>query len=161
MVYLRISNCDDCLWLPSLGRLGNLKELIIEGMQSVQTIDTEFYGSDSSPSFQPFPSLETLQFQNMQEWEEWNLIGGTAKEFPCLKTLSLRKCPKLRVGNIPEKFPSLTKLELRECPLLIQPMSSSDHVFRQPLSLLNSIRELTIDVIPSPMSLTTVCYQKP
>jgi len=160
MVYLRISNCDDCLWLPPLGQLGNLKELIIEGMQSVQTIDTEFYGSDSSPSFQPFPSLETLKYQNMQEWEEWNLIGGTAKEFPCLKTLSLRKCPKLRVGNIPENFPSLTELELRECPLLIQSMSSSDHVFRQPLSPLNSIRELTIDVIPSPMSLPTVCLPK-
>jgi len=61
-VYLRISNCDGCLWLPPLGQLGNLKKLIIEGMQSVQTIGTEFYGNDGSPSFQPFPSLETLHF---------------------------------------------------------------------------------------------------
>jgi len=60
MVYLRISNCDDCLWLPPLGQLGNLKELIIEGMHSVQIIGPEFYASECSPSFQPFPSLETL-----------------------------------------------------------------------------------------------------
>ena len=129
MVYLRISNCSDCLWLPPLGQLGNLKKLIIEDMQSVHTIGTEFYGSDSSPSFQPFPSLETLHFENMQEWEEWNLIEGTNKEFPFLKTLSLSKCPKLTLGNMPDKFLSLT--ELRECPLLVKSMPSSDHVFRQ------------------------------
>ncbi|XP_039688352.1 putative disease resistance RPP13-like protein 1 isoform X2 [Medicago truncatula] len=89
LVYLKISNCDDCLWLPPLGQLGNLKELIIEGMHSVQIIGPEFYASDCSPSFQPFPSLETLHFENMQEWEEWNLIGGTTNEFPSLKTLLL------------------------------------------------------------------------
>ncbi|XP_039687452.1 putative disease resistance protein At3g14460 isoform X3 [Medicago truncatula] len=160
MVYLRISNCDDCLWLPPLGQLGNLKKLIIEGMQSVQTIGTEFYGSDGSPSFQPFPSLETLHFENMQEWEEWNLIGGTAKEFPSLKTLSLSACPKLRVGNIPDKFLFLIELELRECPLLMQSMPSSDHVFRNPAFPLNSLQQLTIDVFPSQMSFPTVSLPK-
>jgi len=73
MVYVRISSCDDCLWLPPLGQFGNLKELIIEGMQSVETIGIELCRSDSS-SFQPFPSLKTLHFEDMQEWEEWNLI---------------------------------------------------------------------------------------
>ncbi|KAL5097467.1 hypothetical protein RYX36_001794 [Vicia faba] len=38
MVYLRISNCDECLWLPPLGQLRNLKELVIEGMQSIETM---------------------------------------------------------------------------------------------------------------------------
>jgi len=156
MVYLRISNCDDCLWLPPLGQLGNLKELIIEEMQSVQTIGTEFYGSDSFPSFQPFPSLETLHFENMQEWEEWNLIGGTNKDFPCLKNLSLSKCPKLRLGNIPDKFPSVTEPEFRDCPLLVQSRPSSDHVFRQLIMFpLNSLRQLTLDGFPSPMSFPT------
>ncbi|XP_039688375.1 putative disease resistance protein At3g14460 isoform X2 [Medicago truncatula] len=160
LMYLKISNCDDCLWLPPLGQLGNLKKLIIEGMQSVQTIGTEFYGSDGFPSFQPFPSLETLHFENMQEWEKWNLIGGTAIEFPCLKSLSLSKCPKLRVGNIPAKFLSLVEFELRECPLLVQSMPSSDHVFRQPVFPLNSLQQLTIDVFPSPMSFPTVSLPK-
>ncbi|RHN65781.1 putative P-loop containing nucleoside triphosphate hydrolase, leucine-rich repeat domain, L [Medicago truncatula] len=151
MVYLRISNCSDCLWLPPLGQLGNLKKLIIEEMQSVEIIGTEFYGSDCSSSFQPFPSLETLHFENMQEWEEWNLIGGTNKGFPLLKTLSLSKCPKLRLGNMPDIFLSLT--ELRECPLLVQSMPSSDHVFRQLIMFpMNSLRQLTIHGFPSPMS---------
>ena len=155
MVYLRISNCDDCLWLPPLGQLGNLKELIIEGMQSVQVIGTEFYGSDSSPSFQPFPSLETLHFENMQEWEEWSLIGGTAKEFLSLKTLSLSQCPKLSIRNMPDKFHSSTEPESSECLPLVQSMSSADHVFRQLMFPLNSLRQLTIDGFPSPISFPT------
>jgi len=152
LVYLKISNCDDCLWLPPLGQLGNLKELIIEGMHSVQIIGPEFYASDCYPSFQPFPSLETLHFENMQEWEEWNLIGGTTKEFPSLKTLLLSKCPKLRVGIISDKFPSITEPELTEYPLMLQPLPSLDHGFRQLMVPLNSLRQLTIDGFPSPMS---------
>ncbi|KAK2386069.1 putative disease resistance RPP13 protein [Trifolium repens] len=154
MVYLKISNCDDCLWLPPLGQLHNLKELIIEGMQLVESIGIEFYGSDRS-SFQPFPSLETLHFEDMQEWEEWNLIGGTATQFPSLKTLSLSKCPKLRVGNIADKFSSLTELKLRECPLLVQSMPLSDYVYRQLMFPLNSLRQLTIDGFRSPMFFPT------
>ncbi|XP_050882293.1 putative disease resistance protein At3g14460 [Lathyrus oleraceus] len=154
MVYLKISNCDECLWLPPLGQLGNLKKLFIEGMQSVQTIGTEFYGSDSS-SFQPFPSLEILHFDDMQEWDEWNLTGGTSTKFPSLKTLSLSKCPKLRIGNIPEKFPSLTELELRECALPMQSMPSSNLVLRQLMFPPNSLQQLTIDGFPSLMSFPT------
>ncbi|CAK8564609.1 unnamed protein product [Lathyrus sativus] len=151
MVYLKISNCDDCLWLPPLGQLVNLKELIIEGMQSVHTIGTEFYGSDNS-SIQPFPSLEILHFADMHELEEWKLTGGTATKFPSLKTLSLSKCPKLIVGNIPEKFPSLIELELRECALRVQLMPPSNNVFRQLTFPLNSLGQLTIDGFSSLMS---------
>ncbi|XP_058721748.1 putative disease resistance protein At3g14460 isoform X2 [Vicia villosa] len=154
MVCLRISNCNDCLWLPPLGQLDNLKELIIEGMQSVETIGIEFYGSVGS-SFQPFPSLQILHFLNMQEWKEWDLIGGTTTTFPNLKTLSLRKCPKLIVGNITEIFSFLTELELRECPLLVQSISLSDHVFGQLMFPLYSLQQLTIDDFPSLMSFPT------
>jgi len=154
MVYLRISSCDHCLWLPPLGQLGNLKKLIIEGMQSVETIGIEFYANDGS-SFQPFPSLETLHFEDMQEWEEWNLIEGTTTEFPCLKTLSLSKCPKLRVGNIADKFPSLTELVLRECPLLVQSVRSSGRVLSQLMFPLNSLQQLTIDGFPFPICFPT------
>jgi Leucine-rich repeat (LRR) protein len=155
MVYLRISNCDNCLWLPLLGQLGNLKDLIIEEMQSVETIGAVFYGSDGS-SFQTFFSLETLPFEDLQECEEWNLIGGTTTEFPSLKTLSLSKCPKLRrVGNLPDMFPHLTELVLRECPLLMQSKPPSDHVFNQSMFSLNSLRQMTIDGFPSLTSFPT------
>ncbi|RHN65654.1 putative P-loop containing nucleoside triphosphate hydrolase, leucine-rich repeat domain, L [Medicago truncatula] len=130
-----------------LGQLSNLKELYIEGMHSVKTLGSEFYGSSNSPLFQPFLSLETLTFRYMKEWEEWKLIGGTSAEFPSLARLSLFYCPKLK-GNIPGNHPSLTslslehcfklkemtpknlpslrELELIECPLLMESMHSDD-----------------------------------
>jgi len=80
------------------------------------------------------------------------LIEGTTKEFPSLKTLLLSKCPKLRVGIIPDKFPSITEPELTEYPLTLQSMPLSDHGFRQLMVPLNSLRQLTIDGFPSPMS---------
>ncbi|RHN78709.1 putative P-loop containing nucleoside triphosphate hydrolase, leucine-rich repeat domain, L [Medicago truncatula] len=158
MVYLRISNCDKCIWLPSLGKLGNLKELIIDSMLSIKSVGTEFYGSDNPPSFQPFPSLETLHFEDMPEWEEWNMIGGTTTNFPSLKSLLLSKCPKLR-GDIPDKLPSLTELELRGYPLLVESRHSDDnsnfitiipfsHVISQLMLPLYSLLQLTIYDFP-------------
>ncbi|XP_058729596.1 putative disease resistance RPP13-like protein 1 isoform X2 [Vicia villosa] len=100
MVYLKISNCDDCLWLPPLGQLENLKELSIEGMSSVQTIGIEFYGSDDS-SFQPFPSLEILHFKDMQEWDKWNITGEDASQ----ESLSVLRSLKIWDCNELESFP--------------------------------------------------------
>ncbi|MCH80184.1 disease resistance protein [Trifolium medium] len=114
---LSMQSCPKLKVNIPLGQLGNLKELIIEGMESVKTLGTEFYGSGNAPLFQPFPSLETMHFENMQEWEDWKLIGGTSTEFPSLTCLSLHKCPKLK-GNIPGNLPSLISLSVEYCPKL-------------------------------------------
>ncbi|XP_073224727.1 putative disease resistance RPP13-like protein 1 [Cicer arietinum] len=159
MMYLRISNCDNCIWLPPVGQLGNLKELIIDSMLSLKSIGNEFYGSDSSPSFQPFPSLETLHFEDMPNLEKWNMIGGTAIKFPSLKSLLLIKCPKL-IGNIHDKLPSLTEHDLREHDLQVESRHSYDNgnnitiiplsdVFSKLMFHLNSLQQLTIDGFPS------------
>ncbi|XP_027186403.1 putative disease resistance RPP13-like protein 1 [Cicer arietinum] len=159
MMYLRISNCDNCIWLPPLGQLGNLKELIIDSMLSIKSVGTEFYGSDSSPSFQPFPSLETLHFEDMPNLEKWNIIGGTAIKFPSLKSLLLIKCPKL-IGNIPDKLPSLIEYDLREHDLQVESRHSYDNgknitiiplsdVLSQLMFPPNSLQKLTIDGFPS------------
>ncbi|KAK2440029.1 putative disease resistance RPP13 protein [Trifolium repens] len=111
---LSLKHCPKLNLDIPLGQLGNLKELFIEGMKSLKTIGTEFYGSRSSPLFQPFLSLETLKFSKMEEWGEWKLIGGTTIEFPSLTHLSLNQCPKLK-GNIPRSLPSLTSLSLEYC----------------------------------------------
>ncbi|XP_057457318.1 putative disease resistance RPP13-like protein 1 [Lotus japonicus] len=155
MMYLRISGCGYCWSLPPLGQLLSLKELVISGLKSVKRVGTEFYGS-GSPSFQPFPSLEILTFEEMLEWEEWDLIGGTTIEFPSLKRLFLCDCPKLK-GNIPNNLPSLVELELSQCPLLKSqaPYEVESSNNRRPSHLglmmlgLNSLRELTISGIPS------------
>ncbi|XP_061357107.1 putative disease resistance RPP13-like protein 1 [Gastrolobium bilobum] len=154
MVYLCIINCHHCSSLPPLGQLVSLKKLMINGMKSVKSVGAEFYGS-SSASFKPFPSLETLSFRDMDDWEEWKLIGGEATKFPRLRRLSLSYCPKLK-GNIPNNLPSLTKLELRGCPLLESGNSDdnnrnivrSSNLFSQMISF-NSLQKLTIDGFPS------------
>ncbi|XP_058721687.1 putative disease resistance RPP13-like protein 1 [Vicia villosa] len=174
IVCIKISGCKNCSRLPSLGQLDNLKELFISGMQSIKSVRTEFYRRDS-PSFQPFTSLKTLSFENMLEWKEWELIGGTYIEFPSLIHLSLVDCPKLK-ENIPTNLPKLThlwvkhcpelivitpynlpsliELELHDCSLLIKSRSSDDtgppfDMFSQLMISLNSLQKITLENIPS------------
>ncbi|XP_058721608.1 putative disease resistance RPP13-like protein 1 [Vicia villosa] len=175
MVKLTISKCNVCSKLPSLGQLGNLKELSISEMQSIKSVDTVFYGS-GSPSFQPFTSLEILSFKNMPEWEEWKMIGGTSIEFPSLKCLSLNECPKLKEnipinlpkleilslencselkGIAPNNLPSLIELELQDCPLLTKSRNSDDitsppfDIFSQLMTSMNSLQKMTLKNISS------------
>jgi len=88
MVYLSISNCEYCHTLPPLGQLSSLKDLRLDGMRMLKTIGPEFYGISNS-SFQPFPSLQNLQFRNMSSWKEWLPFEGGKFPFPCLQTLRL------------------------------------------------------------------------
>ncbi|CAK8565937.1 unnamed protein product [Lathyrus sativus] len=156
MVTMTIGNCYRCSLMPPLGKLHCLKALRIYGMESIKSVGVEFYGS-SYPSFQPFPSLERLEFRDMPEWEEWNLIAGTTMEFPSLKYLSVDRCPKLK-GNIPSTLPSLTELHLSKCDLMLKPRHSEDNsntilrpsnVFSQLMLPLNSLQKLTLDRLSS------------
>ncbi|KAM3685487.1 hypothetical protein ACJW31_11G121500 [Castanea mollissima] len=88
MVLLRIENCKNCTSLPPVGQLPSLKALFIKGVARVKNVGPE--------------SLETLCFENMQEWESWTPYG----EFPCLRQLSITSCPKL-LGKLPNQLPSL------------------------------------------------------
>ncbi|XP_058721588.1 putative disease resistance RPP13-like protein 1 [Vicia villosa] len=175
MVFLSIWQCENCSSLPSLGKLHNLKELFISGMQSVKSVGTEFYGS-SSPLFQPFPSLEILSFDYMPKWEEWKLIEGTSTVFPSLICLSLHYCPKLKenipinlprlthlcVSHCPElngmtlnNLPSLIELELQNCPLLMETRNLNDITnppfdkSSQLMISLNSLQKMVLTNIPS------------
>jgi hypothetical protein len=47
----------------------SLKDLMVEGMEGIKRIGAEFYG-DGCSSAMPFPSPETLKFDNMLLWEE-------------------------------------------------------------------------------------------
>ena len=83
MAFLRLSNCKHCLHLPPLGLLRSLKALIIEGMDAVKRVGSEFLGRMDAVkrvgsgmgrmgSYSlTFKSLETLTFEGMPEWEEW------------------------------------------------------------------------------------------
>jgi hypothetical protein len=116
MVRLEIESCAKCTSLPSVGQLPSLKHLLIKGVGNVKNIGPDFYGDGCS---QPFKSLETLHFGNMQEWENWIPCG----EIPKLRKLSITRCPKL-VGKLPNHFPLLENIVINECRQLVISISS-------------------------------------
>jgi hypothetical protein len=107
MVCLRLENCKKCKSLPSVGQLSSLKYLSIIGMAGVQQVGLEFY-EGGQPFFR---SLETLCFENMEEWRKWN----PCEDFPKLCELSIQNCPKLS-GRLPNYLP--LKVDINGCPLL-------------------------------------------
>jgi hypothetical protein len=116
MLLLRIENCRKCTSLPAVGQLPLLKDLFIEGMAGVKSVGDEFYGEGCS---QPFRSLETLCFKDMEEWENWSPNG----EFPHLRELSIKNCPKL-LGTLPNRLPLLQNVVIESCEQLVVPISS-------------------------------------
>ncbi|XP_010645585.1 putative disease resistance RPP13-like protein 1 [Vitis vinifera] len=108
LVSLELRGCGNCSTLPPLGQLTQLKYLQISRMNGVECVGDEFYGNAS------FQFLETLSFEDMQNWEKWLCCG----EFPRLQKLFIRKCPKL-TGKLPEQLLSLVELQIHECPQLL------------------------------------------
>ncbi|RVW74204.1 putative disease resistance RPP13-like protein 1 [Vitis vinifera] len=115
MVSMQLHDCKNCSSLPSLGQLGSLKELSIMRIDGVQKVGQEFYGNIGSSSFKPFEALEILRFEKILEWEEWVC---REIEFPCLKELYIKICPKLK-KDLPKHLPKLTKLEISKCGQLV------------------------------------------
>ncbi|CAL5331138.1 unnamed protein product [Camellia sinensis] len=116
MADISLDNCGNCASLPPLGQLPSLKNLYITGMSSLKHVGCEFYGQGG---VQPFPSLETLSFENMPEWEDWYTFGDhkEVQPFTRVKSLSIIKCPKL-LKMLPTDLPCLNNLEIRDCPKL-------------------------------------------
>ncbi|XP_023753175.1 putative disease resistance RPP13-like protein 1 [Lactuca sativa] len=110
--------CCRSLHLPTLGHLRSLRRLFVERMNEVKTIDFELLSPTNSLVGIAFPSLEVLEFDDMQGWQIWSSIGasddGTARSFPCLREISIKRCPllaKVSIGFIP----SLRFLHIDEC----------------------------------------------
>ncbi|XP_028954535.2 putative disease resistance RPP13-like protein 1 [Malus domestica] len=116
MGLVRLEECNNCLSLPPLEQLPQLKELYIRGMNAVERVGAEFYGERNLP----FRVLETLDFVELQHWKEWLpfLLDHESGAFPCLKRMSITKCSKLE-GKLPENLNSLAKLEIVKCEELV------------------------------------------
>ncbi|CDP17840.1 unnamed protein product [Coffea canephora] len=73
-------------------------------------------GKDCSWEFS-FPSLESLTFDDMPEWEEWTCLSSAGENechFSSLQKLCISRCPKLK--SIPVlHLPSLSELNLKKC----------------------------------------------
>ncbi|KAL5078124.1 hypothetical protein RYX36_017108 [Vicia faba] len=139
MVSLCIGNCVNCITLPPLGQLPSLKDLLIGRMTILETIGQEFYGMVGGGSnflFQPFQSLEKLQFVCMTNLKEWRPFEGDMFPFLRLKTLELYMCPELR-GHLPNQLPSIEELKIYGC----------DHLLAKPPThqWLSSIKKIYIE----------------
>ncbi|KAF3952853.1 hypothetical protein CMV_021636 [Castanea mollissima] len=95
MVELRVGRCGKCVSLPAIGQLPFLKYLVITRMAKVQRLGLEFYGKGCLKSFQ---SLETLRFEDMQEW------GYNA---------TIEKCDSLTFISRGKLLPTLKRLEIK------------------------------------------------
>ncbi|WKA01732.1 hypothetical protein VitviT2T_019999 [Vitis vinifera] len=123
MVDLSLIDCRKCTSLPCLGQLPSLKQLRIQGMVGVKKVGAEFYGETRVSAGKFFPSLESLHFESMSEWEHWeDWSSSTESLFPCLHELIIKYCPKL-IMKLPTYLPSLTKLSVHFCPKLESPLS--------------------------------------
>ncbi|KAH9684595.1 putative disease resistance RPP13-like protein 1 [Citrus sinensis] len=113
LVTLKFEDCSMCTALPSVGQLPSLKHLTVRGMSRVKRLGVEFYGDDSPI---PFPCLETLRFEDLQEWEDWIPHGSSqgVERFPKLRELHILRCSKLQ-GTFPEHLPALQMLVIQEC----------------------------------------------
>ncbi|KAH9684865.1 putative disease resistance RPP13-like protein 1 [Citrus sinensis] len=113
LVTLKFEDCGVCTTLPSVGQLSFLKHLAVRGMSRVKSLGSEFYGNDSQI---PFTCLETLRFENLQEWEEWIPHGSSqgVERFPKLRELHILRCSKLQ-GTFPEHLPALEMLVIQQC----------------------------------------------
>ncbi|XP_034700909.1 putative disease resistance RPP13-like protein 1 [Vitis riparia] len=120
LVDLELQNCNNCSSLPPFGQLPSLKHLSILQMKGVKMVGSEFYGNaSSSNTIKPsFPSLQTLRFKKMYNWEKWLCCGCRRGEFPRLQELCISECPKLS-GKLPKQLRSLKKLQIIRCELLV------------------------------------------
>ncbi|GAY46579.1 hypothetical protein CUMW_098130 [Citrus unshiu] len=115
---LILKNCRRSTSLPSLGQLCSLKDLTIVRMSALKGIGSEIYGECCS---KPFPSLQTLYFEDLQVWEKWEPNTENdehVQAFPHLRKLFIHKCPKLS-GRLPNHLPSLEKIVITECRQLV------------------------------------------
>ncbi|KAJ0860338.1 putative P-loop containing nucleoside triphosphate hydrolase, leucine-rich repeat domain superfamily [Helianthus annuus] len=102
--HVSISGCQRCTSIPPLGQLSSLKELFIQGLNAVEVVGSELFGTG-----QAFPSLEILSFHDMRGWKKWS--GAV---FPRLHKLQIKDCPNLVEVTL-EALPSLNDLVLKYC----------------------------------------------
>ncbi|XP_072069214.1 putative disease resistance RPP13-like protein 1 isoform X1 [Arachis hypogaea] len=105
MTSVSLECCKNCCMLPSLGQLPSLKSLRIKSFDQLRSIGEEFYkkeGDHHSSHIAPFPTLESLEFDNMPCWEVWHL--SESETFPQLRKFEITNCPVLKEDMLNQVF---------------------------------------------------------
>ncbi|MQM15406.1 hypothetical protein Taro_048351 [Colocasia esculenta] len=110
-----LQQCSKCEILRPLSQLSSLKELLVEGPSSLESFTQDYdiseRGWQKTQTRIAFPSLQKLEVHNMPVWKKW--LGTKEGDFPRLRKLVLKHCPKLRA--LPRLPPRLKELELEAC----------------------------------------------
>ncbi|KAG7942203.1 hypothetical protein I3843_16G088700 [Carya illinoinensis] len=108
------------LWLEWSGHIDDSKDTTSELEElCITNYGENCYKCTSLPPLGKYlPSLKNLWIEDMEEWEHWS----PCEEFPNLRELCLRKCPKL-LGKLPNNLPLLNKVEIIDCAQLVVSIS--------------------------------------
>ncbi|GLU14992.1 hypothetical protein SLE2022_315220 [Rubroshorea leprosula] len=125
LMKLKLGCCNECLYLPSLGILRNLQFLDIWKMNKVKSMGSKFYvdqsnSDDGIGSATLFPALREFSVEEMGSLEEWVEVEGVTM-FPCLESLNIKKCSKLKtlsMGGFSSNH-KLSSLTINQCHKLI------------------------------------------
>nr|XP_043612193.1 putative disease resistance RPP13-like protein 1 [Erigeron canadensis] len=138
---LTLTGCENCTELPTLGHLSSLRKLYLSNMKAVQTVGIELLAHTKPFHGDAFPSLESLEVEDMQCLEKWSTSGGdgveTPRSFLRLREITIKRCAKLDKVSF-GLVPSLEKLTVEGCP---------EAVLRDLVGGSSSIRTLKLDAI--------------
>ncbi|KAF8704139.1 hypothetical protein HU200_031630 [Digitaria exilis] len=105
---ITLDNCYNCSMFPALGDLKSLSFLCIRKMYTLKTIGYATSSSEGKKGGR-FPALKLLKLWELYELDRWIVKDG---DFPCLRTVSISRCPLLK--SLPY-FPSLVDLSFHHC----------------------------------------------
>ncbi|XP_017975262.1 PREDICTED: putative disease resistance protein RGA1 [Theobroma cacao] len=168
LVKLKLINCKECLNVPSLGELCNLRVLEIDEMKKVNRIGCEFYfngthdkkyrtssSQGQGEATKLFPALRRFVLVEMESLEEWSDDMDPAMieregvvVFPCLEELIISGCPKLKSAPIQRKLSSLQVLQVSYCGEI--------STLGDGLSASSCLKELHIQACPNLRSIPTI-----
>ncbi|GAU39497.1 hypothetical protein TSUD_279180 [Trifolium subterraneum] len=108
LVSLELADCENCVRLPSIGKLQSLERLFLSDMVNLKYLDDdECHGG---VKVRVFPSLVVLVLRNLPNLEGL-LKVERGEVFPCLPCLRIYYCPKLGLPRLP----SLKDLTVWRC----------------------------------------------
>ncbi|RLN39341.1 putative disease resistance protein RGA3 [Panicum miliaceum] len=141
---LDIVGCNFCQSFPPLGRLPELRSLYIADSPALKDIGVEFMGTNH-PHQVPFPKLENLHLQGLQQLTTWRDIEPGA--LPSLQVLQLETCPKLQ--HLPAGLIHVTSLTVLRIADMASLQAVDDIATLRELSAWNTPSLKRISNLPS------------
>nr|GEW56517.1 NB-ARC domains-containing protein [Tanacetum cinerariifolium] len=121
---VQISGCRKCTFLPPLGQLPSLKKLVIQSLNEVKVVGSEFLGT-------VFPRLQTLAIEDCP-----NLVDVSFEALPSMRVLRLNGCGDGVLTSLIHAASAVTKLSIWSISGL------SDEVWRGVMDYLGAVEEI-------------------